>query len=66
MKMTKPGIKKSEKIWTGSCRQCKAEFIATEDELTITYCQRDGNFAHHDCDYCSAKAGNAVIFYPKT
>ena len=60
MKCTRKGNKRAFEIFTGHCRQCKAEFEATRAELDVKY-----EFAHADCSECGASSGNAVILYPK-
>lgn len=66
MKCTKKGSKTNDQVWSGYCRRCKAEFEATRGELNISKCPREGyEFAHADCSECGAKAGAAVILYPK-
>lgn len=63
MKMIKKGILPKDKLWRGSCRNCKAEFEATENEINPQD-TRDGVFAIADCSYCSSKG--QVMLYPVT
>lgn len=67
MKCVKRGVKNGSAIFTGRCRQCKAEFEAARCELTVIRCPREHyEFAHADCSECGGRAGNAVILYPKS
>jgi len=68
MKITKKGTPASERIWLGTCRNCKSEAEATESEMThITHDQREGgSFSWEKCPVCGAGAGyGGMIFYPK-
>ena len=71
MKITHRGIPPSEKVWVGTCRECKSEAEAAESEMTHkTYDQREkGSFSWEVCPVCSAGKGHAgyggMIFYPK-
>ena len=62
MKLIKKGDL-GERVWAGSCRNCKSEFEALEKELKVTHEQRDGSFAHIGCPECGALAGSAVIMH---
>ena len=67
MKCTKVG-RNHERLWTGSCRNCGSEFEDTWENIKkqgFENYQRDGSFAHRACPQCGAKAGSAVILYPK-
>lgn len=61
MKLIKKGIIPAERIWRGTCRNYNSEFEAFEKELTITYDQRDGNFAIAKCGICGSN--NTLYFY---
>ena len=56
MKVIKRGIKPSERIWQGTCHQCRSELEAQESEMThITHDQREGGyFSWEKCPVCGA------------
>ena len=69
MKITKRGTTTDEKIWRGTCRQCKSEAEAIEAELTyITFDQREGgSFSWEKCPVCGAGSETGyggMLFYP--
>jgi len=68
MKITKKGTLPSERVWKGTCQQCRSEIEAVESEMThITHDQREGGyFSWEKCPVCHAggKDGyNGVLFY---
>lgn len=70
MKITKRGKTINEKIWVGSCRVCKSEAEATENEMTnITEndYRNEGRFSWEKCPVCEAgKNGyGGMLFHPK-
>ncbi len=70
MKITKKGTLPSERVWVGTCRNCKSEAEATESEMThINYDQREGSsFSWKKCPVCGAGTGSGyggMLFYPK-
>jgi hypothetical protein len=68
MKVINRGIPSSERLWRGTCCNCKSEVEAKERELKhITYDQRDGSFSWEVCPVC--RAGNitgygGICFHP--
>jgi RNase P subunit RPR2 len=60
MKILKRGIIPAERIWRGTCQNCKSEFEALEKELKITHDQRDGDYASAKCEVCGH---HYVYFY---
>lgn len=59
MKVTRVGQIPANRIWVGTCRNCKSEAEAVESELThITYDQRDGAFSWEKCPVCGVGEGN--------
>lgn len=70
MEIIKRGKTKDEKIWMGSCRQCKSEAKAVEAEMThITHDQREGgSFSWEKCPVCGAGSNSGyggMLFYPE-
>lgn len=63
MKVIKRGTPPSEKIWTGTCGNCKSEMEEVESDLRNrrTGNQFDGPMAHETCPVCEAK----FWIYPK-
>lgn len=43
MKIIKPGIPKSERVYTAICRECNCEFSFTRGEAHFHSDQRDGD-----------------------
>ena len=61
MRIIKQGRLPGDRIWHGTCHNCKTEAEAEERELQITHDQRDGPFGECKCPLCGAR----MIFYPK-
>lgn len=70
MKVIKTGTKPEDREWRGTCRSCKSEATATEDEMKhITYDQREGgSFSWEKCPVCNAGGASGfggMLFYPR-
>lgn len=61
MKITKQGTPPSERLWVGSCSDCKTEAEARQDELRPQSNQREGSWAEIKCPTC----GGRMFFYPR-
>jgi type II secretory ATPase GspE/PulE/Tfp pilus assembly ATPase PilB-like protein len=69
MKITKQGLTKDQRLWTGKCRACQSEAEAVESEMThITYDQREGgSFSWERCPVCEVGGESGyggMLFYP--
>ena len=67
MKITKIGVKPTDRIWFGKCRQCGSEAEAQEGELAIMH-HRDGPFLWHRCPACGAggySGFGGMLFHPR-
>lgn len=59
MKVTRVGQIPSNRIWFGTCVNCRSEAEAVESELTnIVYDQRCGGFSWEKCPVCGAGVEN--------
>lgn len=70
MKITKDKQDPNIRIWVGTCRVCKSEAEAIQNELkNIMYDGRDGyTFSWEKCPVCQAggnKGYGGMLFYPK-
>lgn len=72
MKVISRGTPPSERIWSGTCRNCGSIIEALESELTnIEHDQREASsFSWEVCPVCNAGAGakgnyGGVLFYPR-
>ena len=60
MKIISKGTPKAERVWRGTCDDCKSVVEAMEGELRPRSCQRDGEWAESICPVC----GKRLLFYP--
>jgi len=70
MRITKRGQTDKERLWVGTCRSCRSEAEATENEMThIKNDQRaDSAFSWEKCPVCGAGGESGyggMLFYPK-
>ena len=68
MKITKKGVPAIERVWVGTCRNCKSEAEAQESEMThITFDMReDCSFSWEKCPVCGVTGYGGMLFYPKS
>lgn len=62
MKVVKRGVPPSERIWMGTCHNCKSQMEEVETKLTNPrHDQRDGHMAQETCPVC----GSHFWMYPQ-
>lgn len=69
-KIIKEGNNKANKVWIGSCRQCKAVYECTGSDITHeTFDHREGDsFSWEKCPSCGSGLANGyggLLMYPK-
>lgn len=69
MKITKSGTPETERLWKGTCRECKSEAEAKGSEMTHIVSEMGRNlvFSWERCPVCGAgwdSGYGGMLFYP--